>query len=94
MRRASRAVDASCHAPTNVQPENSLTASLEQPSLIGGRTTGFFSTSYNIYPLLYPLASDNPEDEPVLGYNEIALRTGLDQPFLSGRLPVTLSVNW
>lgn len=85
-------------SPTNVLPENALTATLEQPSFIGGRTTGVFSTGYNVYPLLYPLPGDvgeiDPRTENVVGYNELALRAGLEHPYLSGRLPVSLSMNW
>ncbi len=81
--------------PTNVLPENSLSVGLEQPGFIEGRTKGFIETGYNVYPLLYPLPETvQPEDETVVGYNEVTARIGASRHFLSGRLPVSFSLNW
>lgn len=82
-------------APTRMLPENSLNFRLRQPSFLEGRTTGFIDTSYNIYPLLYPLTEgSDPERERIIGYNEVGLAAGLERVFWQRRLPVTLSYNW
>lgn len=88
-------IDALDMAPTAVLPENSLSMTLEQPSFLEGRTKGFVETGYNVYPLLYPLPEDvDPNDETVVGYNEVTARVGVERPFLEDRLPINLSLNW
>lgn len=87
-------------APTNVLPENSLTATLKQPSFLESRTLGVLETGYNVYPLLYPLPADteevtvNPAEEQVVGYQELTARPGLQRTFLNDRLPVSFFLNW
>ena len=81
--------------PTAVLPENALTARLEQPALFEGRTLGFVETNYNVYPLLYPLpAGVKPENERIIGYNELTAAVGLTRNFWGRVVPVTLSMNW
>jgi outer membrane protein assembly factor BamA len=82
-------------APTRILPENRLRAELRQPSFLEGRTTGFLATSYNIYPLLYPLPEEaDPEEERIIGYNEVIASAGLERSFLRHRLFVSPSYNW
>ncbi len=82
-------------APTDVFPENSLTVRLEQPAFIEGRTTGFAEAGYNIYPLLYPLPDEHePEEERVIGYNEVTTSLGAERGFLGRLLSLELSANW
>lgn len=86
--------------PIAVFPENSLLGSLEQPSLFDGRTRGFLSTGYSIYPLLYPLntaADQEPIDyknERVIGYNELTLSVGAKRKFFGRLMPTSLSMNF
>ncbi len=82
-------------APTNVFPHNRLRLELRQPDFIEGRTTGFTLGEYNIYPLMFPLAPGaNPEDEFVIGYNELRAVVGLERAFFNQRLVVTPTYNW
>ncbi len=81
--------------PTRILPENSLNVRLDQPSFLEGRTTGYIDTAYNIYPLLYPLPEGaDPNQERIIGYNEIAWALGMERIFWGRHLPVTLSYNW
>jgi len=81
--------------PTRILPENSLLMGLEQPSFIEGRTRGFINTGYNVYPLLYPLPADAlPEEQRIIGYNELTASFGVRRNFFGRHLPVTLSMNY
>lgn len=82
-------------APTHVFPHNRARVKLTQPSFIEGRTAGFVSGEYNVYPLLFPLPEDlNPENELVIGYHELRATAGLERPFFNHHLYVTPSYNW
>ncbi len=82
-------------APTRLLPENSIHAELRQPSFLEGRTTGFISGDYSIYPLLYPLPDGaDPEKERIIGYNEVKASVGVERAFFSHHLFVTPSYNW
>ncbi len=81
--------------PTRLLPENSLNLRLQQPSFIEGRTTGFIDSSYNVYPLLYPLPEGaDPERERIIGYNEVSQRIGLSRVVWGRRVPLEVSYNW
>lgn len=81
--------------PTRMLPENALNARLQQPSFLEGRTTGFIDTSYNVYPLLYPLPEGaDPRKEVILGYNEVRTAVGLERVVWGRHLPLELSYNW
>jgi outer membrane protein assembly factor BamA len=77
--------------PDRVLVKGALEARLVQPSLLEGRTKGFASAALEVQPLLY---SDTPVNAPLLGFLEVAARAGLERPFLSHRLFLTLSLNW
>ncbi len=80
---------------TAIFPENALTARLEQPGFIEGRTRGFTELAYNIYPLLYPLPEDtDSKEERVIGYQEIATSAGAERLFLGRLVATNLSLNW
>jgi outer membrane protein insertion porin family/translocation and assembly module TamA len=82
-------------SPTRLLPENRIRTELRQPSFIEGRTAGFVSGEYRIYPLLYPLPDGaDPEKERVIGYHEVRASTGLERAFLSHHLFVTPSYHW
>jgi outer membrane protein insertion porin family/translocation and assembly module TamA len=82
-------------APTRALFENDVSAELRQPSFLEGRTTGWTTARYSVYPLLYPLADGvDPNDETIIGYNEIASGVGLDRTFFDGHLPGSLSYHW
>lgn len=82
-------------SPTRLLPENRLHAELRQPSFVEGRTTGFVSSDYSIYPLLYPLPDGaDPERERVIGYHEVKATTGVERAFFGHHLFVTPSYNW
>jgi len=81
--------------PTKALFENDVSAELRQPSFLEGRTTGWTTARYSVYPLLYPLADGvDPDDETIIGYNEIASGVGLDRTFFDGYLPGSLSYHW
>jgi outer membrane protein insertion porin family/translocation and assembly module TamA len=81
--------------PTRVLPEFRARTELRQPSFLEGRTTGSLSGEFNVYPVLYPLPDDvQPDDEPILGYNEIKARAGVERPFFGHHLTVAPSYNW
>jgi outer membrane protein insertion porin family/translocation and assembly module TamA len=77
--------------PNRALFEGALEARLAQPSFLEGRTKGFASTSLEVQPLL---DADTPPDAVLIGFLELAARAGLERPFLSHRLFVTLSLNW
>jgi outer membrane protein assembly factor BamA len=77
--------------PSSGLLQGALEARLVQPSFLEGRIKGFSSASLQVEPLLY---SDTPVDAPLFGFLEFATRAGLERPFLSHRLFVTLSLNW
>jgi outer membrane protein insertion porin family/translocation and assembly module TamA len=82
-------------APTRVLPEVRVHTELRQPSFIEGRTTGFISGEYNVFPVLYPLPEGvPPEDEPIVGYQQVVTATGVDRSFFGQHLLVTPSYNW
>ncbi len=82
-------------APTHVFPHNRLRLELRQPLLFEGRTTSYVAGEYNVYPLLFPMAPEaKPENEFVIGYNEIKASIGVERPFFSHRMVVTPSYNW
>jgi outer membrane protein assembly factor BamA len=81
--------------PTRVLPEFRARMELRQPSFFEGRTTGSVSGEYNVYPVLYPLPEDmNPRNEPILGYNEVKARAGVERPFFGHHLNISPSYNW
>ncbi len=81
--------------PTKALFENDVSAELRQPSFLEGRTTGWTTARYSVYPLLYPLAEGvDPDDETIIGYHEIASGVGLDRTFFDGHLPGSLSYHW
>jgi len=77
--------------PSSGLIQGSLEARLVQPSFLEGRIKGFTSASLQVEPLLY---SDTPVDAPLFGFLELATRAGVERPFLSHRLFLTLSLNW
>jgi outer membrane protein assembly factor BamA len=77
--------------PDRVLLQGAIEARLVQPSFLEGRIKGFSSASLEVQPLLY---SDTPVDAPLFGFLEMAARAGLERPFLSHRLFLTLSLNW
>ncbi|HEY5955785.1 MAG TPA: POTRA domain-containing protein [Polyangiaceae bacterium] len=80
-------------APTKLLPQNRLLLELRQPAFIEGRTTGFTSTSYNIYPLLFPLPEGkDPATERILGYHEFRETLGVERSFFDLRVLLTPSV--
>lgn len=82
-------------APSRVLPENALTLRLEQPAFLEGRTKGIFETGYNIYPLLLPLNPEAiPQEERIIGYNELTLRPGAERFFFGRKFLINLSLNW
>ncbi len=82
-------------APTRALFENDVAAELRQPSFLEGRTTGWSKARYSVYPLLYPLADGvNPDDETIIGYNEIGTAVGLDRVFFDNHVPISLSYHW
>ena len=81
--------------PTRFFPHNRLRLELRQPAFLEGRTTGFIAGEYNIYPLIFPMAPDAiPEDEFVIGYNELKASSGLQRAFFGQRMVITPSYNW
>lgn len=78
-------------APNRVMLQGSLVARFTQPSFIEGRTKGLLSASLEVRPLLY---TDTQEDEPLIGFLEIATRAGVERPFFSHRLFLTPALNW
>jgi outer membrane protein insertion porin family/translocation and assembly module TamA len=81
--------------PERMLPEFHLHSVLRQPSLFEGRTAGFVSAEYNVFPVLYPIPADeNPHDEPVLGYNEVRASIGVERAFFSHHLTLTPDYNW
>jgi hypothetical protein len=80
---------------TRYLPENRVGVELRQPSFIEGRTTGALSAQYNVYPLLYPLPDDvDPEDEPIIGYQEVKASARVQRAFFGHHLDVVPSYNW
>jgi outer membrane protein assembly factor BamA len=77
--------------PDRALLKGALEARLVQPSFLEGRTRGFSSASLDVQPLLY---SNTPVTAPLFGFLELATRAGLERPFLSHRLFLTLSLNW
>lgn len=69
--------------PTRLLPENRLNLELRKPAFVEGRTTAIASTSYNIYPLLFPIPEGkDPASERILGYHELRATVGVERPFL------------
>ena len=88
-------LDFPLQGPTKVLPEVRVNTELRQPSFIEGRTTGFISGEYNVFPVIYPLPEGvPPEDEPIVGYQQIKAGTGVERSFFSQHLLVTPSYNW
>lgn len=82
-------------SPTRLLPENRVHTEIRQPAIFAGRTTGFLSGDYGIFPLLYPLPDDaDPEEERIIGYHEVKASTGVERAFFSHRLFLTPSLNW
>jgi outer membrane protein insertion porin family/translocation and assembly module TamA len=71
--------------------ETHVHAQLRQPAFIEGRTTGFVTTSYNVYPLLY---ANSNADEGIVGFSEVRASAGVERSFWKHRLTVTPSYNW
>jgi outer membrane protein assembly factor BamA len=82
-------------APTKLFPEVRVRTELRQPAFVEGRTTGFISGEFNVFPVLYALPEGvRPEDEPVVGYFQVKAATGVERAFFSQHLLVTPSYNW
>jgi outer membrane protein insertion porin family/translocation and assembly module TamA len=87
--------DAPLWAPIRLLPEFHVRTALRQPSLFEARTAGFVSAEYNLYPVLYPIPTDeNPKVEPVLGYHEVKTSIGAERAFFGHHLTLTPSYNW
>jgi outer membrane protein assembly factor BamA len=82
-------------APSRLLPENRLHLGLEQPSFLEGRTSGFLSADYNVYPLLYYLPKGiDPQTERIIGYQEVKTAAGVQRSFRRIHLRVRPSLNW
>jgi outer membrane protein assembly factor BamA len=82
-------------APTRLLPENRLHVGLEQPSFLEGRTSGFLTADYNLYPLLYYLPKGiDPQKERIIGYHEVKTSAGVQRAFRRLHLKVRPSLNW
>ncbi|HEX6766709.1 MAG TPA: POTRA domain-containing protein [Polyangiaceae bacterium] len=82
-------------APTKVLPEVRVRTELRQPSFLEGRTTGFVTAEYNVFPVIYPLPEGvRPEDEPIVGYQQFKTAAGVERAFFGQHLSVTPSYNW
>ena len=77
--------------PNRVMLQGSLESRFTQPAFLEGRTRGLLSASLEVRPLLY---TDTLQNEPLIGFLEVATRAGLERPFLSHRLFVTPALNW
>jgi outer membrane protein assembly factor BamA len=76
-------------------PEYRSQVSLRQPSFVEPRTTGILRAEYNVYPLLYPLPEDvEPDNERIIGYQEIRASAGVERSFFNYRLLIAPSYNW
>ena len=76
-------------------PEYRSQVSLRQPSFVEARTTGILRAEYNVYPLLYPLPEDvEPDNERIIGYQEIRASAGVERSFFNYRLLIAPSYNW
>jgi outer membrane protein insertion porin family/translocation and assembly module TamA len=81
--------------PHRVLPQGRVNTELRQPSFIEGRTAGFVSSEFGVYPVLYPLeAGTDTRLEPILGYVEVTAGTGVERAFLGQHLIVRPSYNW
>jgi outer membrane protein assembly factor BamA len=88
-------LDPPIHAPTKLLPEVRARTELRQPSFLEGRTTGFVSGEYNLFPVLYPLPDGiDPEQEPIIGYHQVVASTGVERAFFGQHLTVIPSYNW
>lgn len=82
-------------APRDVLPRSRVRAELRQPSFFEGRTTGFVSLEFNVYPVLFPgLGEAQNANENVIGYQEVKTRAGVERAFFGHHLYVTPSYNW
>jgi outer membrane protein insertion porin family/translocation and assembly module TamA len=76
-------------------PEYRSQVSLRQPSFVEARTTGILRAEYNVYPLLYPLPDGvQPENERIIGYQEVRASAGVERSFFNYRLLIAPSYNW
>jgi len=81
--------------PIRLLPKNKLNVQLRQPAFLEGRTTGFVSGEYNVYPLLYSLPPGlDPQGERIIGYHELYAHTGLERAFFNFHLTVVPSYNY
>lgn len=71
--------------------EQQLHAELRQPALLDGRTTGFVTGSFNLYPLLY---AESKPDEGIIGFSEVKTSIGLERSFIDQKLFFLPSYNW
>jgi len=65
--------------PTNPLLEERFRMQLRQPGFLEARTTGFVRPEFNVFPLL--VAPDPPAADPVVGYIEGKVTTGVDRTF-------------
>lgn len=80
--------------PTRLLPENRLNIELRKPAFIEGRTVAIASTSYNIYPLLFPIPEGkDPSTERILGYHEFRGTIGVERTFLDMAVLLAPSVS-
>ncbi len=84
--------ESSFQLPTDFLPENRVRAELKQPSFLEGRTTGFLSSEFNIYAVLFQ--EEPQKDESVLGFREFKSSLGVERAFFGQHLFVTPSYNW
>jgi outer membrane protein assembly factor BamA len=80
-------------SPNRLLPRNFVRAELRQPAFLEGRTTGFVASEFNVYPVLYPSADINPDDN-VLGYEELKAQGGAERAFFGHHLYLTPSYNF
>jgi outer membrane translocation and assembly module TamA len=88
-------------APTKALLENSVQVKLQQPAFLEGRTVGTIDARYDVKPLLYPLAGDDPKTERIVGYQSLITSLSLrrDIPLhlfekMPGNISLVPSYNW
>lgn len=85
----------SLRPPTRPLFESSLRSSFRQPSFVEGRTTGRLGLEYNVFPLLFlPQEGVDPDDEVIIGYNQLRTAAGVERAFWDHRVFVAPSYNW
>jgi outer membrane translocation and assembly module TamA len=75
--------------PDRLLPEERLRLQLKQPGFLEARTNGYVRPELNTFPLLVPTQQD--KGEPIIGYAELKVATGLDRTF--GKLFASVGYN-